>query len=315
MTGTEQAHTYDEPGQYTAEVTVTDADGESATEQIDIEVADAPVVEAPRAGAAITVDGRLDEAAWDGASTTSFAADDATDGRDEISALWKYEHLVFGVRVTDDSIEVDPEADRWRNDGIEVFLDPFLDRGSTLAHDDHEWISQTDGELSYSRVRGKTWSPLLRDIPVEHAVERTDTGYNVEVRYEWVPAKTLLEPGTEIGMSVVHNDRDGGEVYRRTLAGGEPVLEPCAWSLLRLIDAEAASPHVSDAPDTGSPMPGSASMPTSPNPRSLYPPSMTTSKNGTARSPAPDCRSRGCCWPAFWLVQSTAVAPVHRADR
>jgi PKD repeat protein len=220
VTGTEQAHTYDEPGQYTAELTVTDADGESATEQVDIEVADAPVVEAPRAGAAITVNGRLDEAPWDGAPTTSFAADDATDGRVEISALWEYEHLVFGFRVTDDSIAVDPETDRWRNDGIEVFLDPFLERDSTLAHDNHKWISQAGGELSYSLVRGKSWSPLTRDIPVEHAVERTDTGYAVEVRYEWGPANTLLEPGTEIGMSVIHHDRDGGVVDRRMLPGG-----------------------------------------------------------------------------------------------
>lgn len=152
-------------------------------------------MDVPRASGAITVDGRLDEPAWQRAARTGPLIDTLTgaighprNAHGGVRALWNDEALWLGWTITDSTRvdlgvgQTDPHL--WENDCAEVMLDPGGD-----GRDYYELQVGPSGSVFDTMYRtprvprpfGITdWNAQLRS-----SARATDGGYVVEMAIPW----------------------------------------------------------------------------------------------------------------------------------
>ncbi|HEY9250597.1 MAG TPA: sugar-binding protein [Rariglobus sp.] len=189
-------------------------------------------VAVPKTAAPLTLDGLLDEAAWNAAPVQvldrveqfcSFKRSGKPGrtwgGPDDLSAqiryVWDGAFLYVAVTVTDDVAGPATQADAalWRMDGLQFLVDPV--RRS----------AQKPGKYEYSVGRGakgiQTWCTLsadarnaagaVPDIQAAFHADRADTGnVTYEIAIPWSRlAPFTPAPGANLGFTLIVNDDDG----------------------------------------------------------------------------------------------------------
>lgn len=173
-------------------------------------------VRVPKIAEGVKVDGRLDDAAWEGAALlTGFSqyqpvdrlpAEDST----EVLVLYTDHAIYFGVRAYEPHGGlVAALADRDRiggNDHVQFLLDTFNDRRRALAFSANALGIQSDGV--YTEGQGTDLSP---DFLYESKGRVTDFGYEVEIR---IPFKSIRYQQTSV-------QQWGVQVVRRVMHSGQ----------------------------------------------------------------------------------------------
>ena len=179
----------------------------------------------PHIDASTTVDGSLDEPAWESAAVlTGFSQYLPVDGRvaeDTTQVLVWYNPtaVFFGIRAFSEASSVNATlADRDKiesDDYVQILIDTFDDRRQALVFGVNPLGVQSDGIWSEGRqlARGEQTGPdLTRDYTYESSGRVTDYGYVVEVR---VPFKSISFQAGETqdwGINVLRKVQRSGHV-------------------------------------------------------------------------------------------------------
>jgi len=121
-------------------------------------------------------------------------------------AMWDEKNLYVLVNVTDDSLKNDSD-EWWLDDCVEVFVDADNSKSRGYGDNDYVYYFEWDGanpsmgESKHGQTRG-----------VEFAVERTQKGYQTEIKFPWSTLGAKPSAGARIGLDVhVNDDDDGGD--------------------------------------------------------------------------------------------------------
>lgn len=243
-----------------------------------------PELQVPRGGGAMEVDGVLGEAEWDGAarirSLPAFASNgtrtDAEGIDTDVYLRWDKDFLYIGFQCVDSDIlatHTEHDADLWKEDVVEVFLDPVGDgrhymeiqanaKGTVLdklylATDTP--VSDENGVLKAGWRRREWWelrSWTLKGLQVAGRIvheEGRPAAWTVEFA---IPAEALgkrygvkiLSPGMTLRCNLVRHeyrpnadseDRELIAAYWAPVVFGSPHLSPAAMGRLVLTDEEA----------------------------------------------------------------------------
>ncbi len=181
-------------------------------------------VAVPRiADAAVTIDGRLDEAVWARAAVlrgfSQYLPNDNRPADDSTTVLVWYSPtaLYFGIRAYQDSASVRATlANRDKitgDDYVELLLDTFNDHRQALVFGVNPLGAQADGTLldaprqSVTSISAVTTGAYVLDLSPDYVYESkgrlTSWGYEVEVR---IPFKTLRYQARDLqdwGLNVI----------------------------------------------------------------------------------------------------------------
>jgi hypothetical protein len=181
-------------------------------------------VAVPRiADAAVTIDGRLDEAVWGRAAVlrdfSQYLPNDNRPADDSTTVLVWYSPtaLYFGIRAYQDSASVRATlANRDKitgDDYVELLLDTFNDHRQALVFGVNPLGAQADGTLldaprqSVTSISAVTTGAYILDLSPDYVYESkgrlTSWGYEIEVR---IPFKTLRYQARDIqdwGLNVI----------------------------------------------------------------------------------------------------------------
>jgi len=179
----------------------------------------------PRATGAITVDGRLDEPAWNNAartgplvSTMTGDPPSATDARAQARLLWDDNHLYVAFEVQDENL-VDPSTNRddhlWEHDAVEVMIDPDGDGQNYYEFQVSPKNQRFDTRYERARTPAAPglvdYNPETRSGVVVHGtignIDDNDQGYTVEFAIPW----------SAIGMGLAHTPPQVGDSIRLNL--------------------------------------------------------------------------------------------------
>lgn len=183
----------------------------------------------------ITVDGKLDEAAWsDPLVIWQHVVDDEQNPADseadlsyDFAVLADSDNLYIGARVKDDVLHADGTAEAYKDDALEVYVDAGNEKNDTqqpstpdwLApgpdDNDAQWVANIDGDKYAATYANPLADPSQLTAAPAHA---TADGYTIELALPLaLPNKTVVpEEGTVIGLQVAVDDDDnvgdeGGE--------------------------------------------------------------------------------------------------------
>jgi MYXO-CTERM domain-containing protein len=183
--------------------------------------------------------------------------------------LWDDDGLYLGCRVTDTDmrghVEAGVEGSVWRDDAVELYLDPLDDGGPVLGSDDLQVIVSVRGALyqtfSETFVHGVAVDGTIND-------DLADTGFQVEIALPWSVVGVTPRAGLTMGADLAVDDRDapddgtpeGGEYQTADWAGLERYAVPELWGTLTLVegpypddglegDVDAADGGLPDEPD------------------------------------------------------------------
>lgn len=242
------------------------------------------------------VDGRLDEYA--SLEAIALNGGDAA-GSALVKVGWTSQALHLAYAVRDDQLlpAAGGEEALWDGDGVELMLDPLLDRAATAVADDVHVVVTSAGLLGDARA----WTDFAFASGASQAVERTAGGYSIELRLPFSALGLSPVAGKKLGFDVAANDRDPGTATRPTdWAGLTAFNQPSGWGVLELApgsappsDAGASAPlDAAAASDSAVPSPGPDASP----------PVLPESDGGTAGATdgggVPDPRGSCGCGPA-----------------
>lgn len=164
----------------------------------------------------ITVDGLLDEPAWDLAVPLTFADEDGDDDQSEneatVRALFSADHLWIGYEVTDGDLQAPDWPSVWEVDGPELYLDTLYDRTDRMEPDDYHFMVSIAGDVEI--LQGTTSNERRQlDVTERMSLERAfvdrEDGWTGELRIEWGDLEVVLSGRRAMGLLVANNDRDG----------------------------------------------------------------------------------------------------------
>ncbi len=158
-------------------------------------------LDVPQLAGAITIDGQLNEPAWQTAGRTgplvnpgSGAPAGPSDAHGSVRVLWDSTSLYLGWEVSDENIietgtDGARDAHYWDNDTTEVLIDPDGDGHNyyeiQVSPGNHSFDSQQANPPSGTNFGNVAWNPGLRSAVVRNGTlgneGDTDTGYSVEV--------------------------------------------------------------------------------------------------------------------------------------
>lgn len=210
------------------------------------------------AGAAITIDGKLDEPAWAGAAGTGQFVNVGT-GRESPDAptlgsarlLWSDTHLYVGFEVTDKKVHggwpVSPpnppagakEPHLWEKDTVEIMVDPDGDGDNKdyyeIQINPQNLVFDTQYD-AYNSPNGngrgpfghEEWSAELTSAVVVHGTldddADTDKGYTVEAKIPWASfakaKRSPPAPGDVWRMNFYAMKNNGGTAWSPILGMG-----------------------------------------------------------------------------------------------
>lgn len=179
-----------------------------------------PVVEAVRAGdGAVTIDGRLDEAAWQRAAPAeNFVQAEPRQGAPasmgtEVRVLFDEQHLYVGVFCRDTTgreglrvPDLQRDFDYFQHDLFGVSLDPFRDGRNSVAFQVNPRGAQRDLQVLDGSIFNRDWDAVWK---VRTTV--SDSGWTAEIALPW---STLRYPrgGGSWGINFVRTLRRAGEI-------------------------------------------------------------------------------------------------------
>lgn len=226
--GRYEAHVY----RYTTGGSDSDGSGNDDAEN------DVPVTTAVRAGSAMDVDGRLEEATWSRARTISVpeGAEQGNTGRTKFA--WDDEYLYFGAAAVDETVAGSDEDRLWTNDGFEVGFDTDRDRTTSPDGDDYKLIVDHAGRLRFGSTESgeASWSAETVPAELEGAARVDADGFVVEARVPWSAFGVDPTSGSSVGMFVMNNDLDSRDdsATHRTWPADSGSHDPSRWGRLVL---------------------------------------------------------------------------------
>ena len=210
---------------------------------------DLPRYEATRASAAVTIDGRLDDAVWDDAPWTEPFVNTMTGApahpRSRAKLAWDADYLYAAFEVEDDYLRADltgHDPHLWTQDTVELMIDPDGDglnyfelqlapSGQTFdTRYDSRRIPQPFGHVGWD-------SELHGEVAVRGTLndEDGDEGYTAELRIPWeafAAGQTPAEPPSagdtwRLALYVldIHPEGQGGVGWSPPLIGDFHVPE------------------------------------------------------------------------------------------
>ncbi len=277
----------------------------------------------PRANGAITLDGRLDEPAWNAAARTgplvatmSGEPAAATDARGQTRLVWDDTNLYVAFEVQDENL-VDPSTAHddhlWEHDAVEVMIDPDGDGQNYYEFQVSPKNQRFDTRYDRARTPAAPgivdFNPETRSGVVVNGtignVDDNDQGYTVEFAIPWAAINNGLphtppQVGDSIRLNlfVLDEAKQGGHRFAAWSAprsGDFHTLERFGRVSLA---AELPAPQM--APSAVVVPPAAAPTPTGAAPRVLP----TAINPAVVHNAAANLRARGAVAPA-------APAPAH----
>ncbi|MFO0572614.1 MAG: carbohydrate-binding family 9-like protein [Polyangia bacterium] len=207
------------------------------------------IVRKLKAGQAITLDGKLDEAAWnDAASTGPFVGTmdgSAPQQASSAKALWDSENLYVAFDFQDSDVwgTLDKHDDKlWTQEAAELFIDADGDQQTYVELQVSPRNVTFDSWLPAYRQNDNAWdAPMKTAVQVSGTLDKRgdkDTGWTVEMQIPLAAVKGRLaqmknvppQPGTEWRANL----------FRMDLPSGKP-QQASAWSPPLLPDFHALS--------------------------------------------------------------------------
>ena len=132
----------------------------------------------------------------------------APENADDLSAIFKaaYDDNNFYVFVEVRDSVIDYEFSNWQGDGVEIYFDGDISRGSTYDGVNDNQIRITVDDVTLADID----SSLAID-GTQFKVLLTDAGYNIEAAFPLARLQiSPLPPNNIIGFEMQINDNDGG---------------------------------------------------------------------------------------------------------
>jgi hypothetical protein len=178
-----------------------------ASLEVNTKQEDAYDVVIPQTDKAPTIDGTIGESEWGG---VTIAVDNVLSGigapknESDLSGIAEvmYDDRAIYVLadIKDDVIAPDATGSTYKNDNVEVYVDPQTSNSQEYGEYSGQYRFMPDG--SYGG--GKEGS----EEAVEFAVSETDDGYVMEIAVLWEQIGTTPEAGQNIGFEVHYTDND-----------------------------------------------------------------------------------------------------------
>jgi hypothetical protein len=161
-----------------------------------------PGVTTAAKGTASTINGLLDEPAWDISNPVTRAIEGRGNNNILFGALWDNFYLYIGVAVEDPNLHNDSLM-TWQDDSVEVFIDG--DNSKSTKYDEHDFMYWLEyGSNIMTVTDGQPMNAL-------HTVKATDGGYAAELAVPWTDLKVTPSSGMRIGLDIGVNDDDNGD--------------------------------------------------------------------------------------------------------
>lgn len=188
---------------YVFRLTVSDG---SLTATDDVQVTVAPggtnpgTITVNRTTAAITVNGNLNETAWNLANQITKSVTGTPNNTVSFGVLWDATNLYLGVRVLDAALHAD-SPDPWENDAVEIYIDANNNKLTNYDGLDNQFIKQYNSSNLFTKVSV---------TGVQHAWAAIAGGYSVELSIPWSQLGLTPSAGLAIGFDVGYDDDDNG---------------------------------------------------------------------------------------------------------
>ena len=159
-------------------------------------------VGARKTSTALTVDGVLDEAAWNITVGANKLANGISDNTSVFGVLWDQTYLYVGARVSDGNLFNDSKA-VFQDDAVEIYLD-VNNNGGGYDSTDNQFIKGFDDDsLFVSRPFTGT---------IRHAGAAGEGGYSIELAIPWASLGVAPTTGIVVGFDIgIDDDDDGGD--------------------------------------------------------------------------------------------------------
>lgn len=203
-----------------------------------------PSLNAARATAPITVDGKLDEADWVSAGRTARFVN-TVDGsnaelRAEARVLWDDDNLYVAFEVADDFVQntiATRDGHLWEQDAVEIMVDPDGDGRNyfemQVSPTGQVFDTRYDTRRQPQPIGHVAWNSGLRakvDVRGTANDDEADQGYTAEIAIPWrafragEPAAAKPEPGQSWKLNFYVMDTRPGDQGQRS-AGWSPTHE------------------------------------------------------------------------------------------
>lgn len=203
---------------------------------------DRPELEAIRAERQIKIDGELTE--FKESRPLHIRAGNATAA---FRIQWNDDALHCAAHVEDKDLWIQGsgrDGDLRRADGIEILLDPLLDRSERSDVNERQVVVNCAGELYEARGVGKgknrRYDTKMKSAVVLHGTigdMHADKGYDVELSIPWKVLGVAPGNGKRIGVNLVLNNANEEEVFSAGWAGIAGYDIPSYWNDLVLVDS------------------------------------------------------------------------------
>jgi hypothetical protein len=148
-----------------------------------------------------TIDGSLDDAAWDPSTPVENVLIGVLDDLVLFDLLWDDQYLYIGVAVYDETLVHDSEA-MWNDDAVEIVINAGNDPDPEFDENDDHCIKAYDDEELYCQFEVGT--------NVHHAWQAMPGGgYSVEIALPWSKYAVTPQAGNKIGLDIGVDDDDG----------------------------------------------------------------------------------------------------------
>lgn len=183
----------------------------------------------------ITIDGELNETAWETRYEITKSVVDNSDNEAFFSATWDATNLYVGVEVIDKNLHNDGTSAPHLDDGVEIYFDADNSKANSYdGSNDYQFF------LPYNSTIATAGPNSISDVTgINYITKQTDKGYNLEVSIPW--ATLRLEraiDGIKVGFDIAINDDDDGADTREgqiVWAGTESNWQNAsAWGTLTL---------------------------------------------------------------------------------
>ena len=148
----------------------------------------------------MTVDGNLNESAWNINPGVTKAVIGTSDNTVTFGALWNSGYLYVGYKVLDGSLYNDSTYP-WDDDSVEVYIDGDHNRGTSYDSHDRQFIKGYNDSTIYS---------TQSTTGVQHAWKAISGGYTVEMAIPWSNIGITPAANMTIGFDIGFNDDDNG---------------------------------------------------------------------------------------------------------
>jgi hypothetical protein len=194
----------------------------------------ATVVHGYPASGTITIDGVINEAAWNLNNSITKNVIGTSNNTVTFGALWDNNNLYIAARVLDNTLHND-SPDPWNNDAIEVYIDANNNKLTTYDGNDNQFIKGWNSGTLFSKVGVNG---------AQHAWAAINGGYAIEISIPWSQLGITPAAGRNIGFDIGNDDDDNGgdrdaqavwqgtiNNYQNTSGFGTLVLESTATAL------------------------------------------------------------------------------------